>query len=378
MNPSGIRAVARIDLGALRSNLGVLRSTVGPGVGICPVVKADAYGHGLWPCGSALAEAGVDRFCVATAGEAVAAREVSRETPVVVLGALTDGELEVALSAGAEIPAWEEGFIERAEQLTAGFSDPVKVHLKYDSGMGRLGCRDTDRLLAMADRVASSDTLELEAVWTHFATADDREDPFFDEQINRFLEFVDTVRQSHPNVLAHAANSAALFRDTASHLDFVRPGVAIYGMDPFGSDPADLGLEPVLSLVSWVGSLRTLAEGDSVGYGRAWRASGRADVATVPIGYGDGYRRGLSGKSRVLIGGRSWPVAGTISMDNVAVDLGDPGGSGVGIGDEVVLVGQVGDERILAEELADILGTINYEVTCGISARVPRETVGKS
>ncbi|MFZ9668259.1 MAG: alanine racemase [Solirubrobacterales bacterium] len=376
MSSPGVRAVARIDLDALRRNLEVVRRSVGDGVGICPVIKADAYGHGMWLCGSALAEAGVDRFCVATADEAVAAREVSSEVPVVVLGSLTGSEVEVAIGAGAELPVWEEDFIDRVERLTERAPGPIKLHLKYDSGMGRLGCRDPERVLRMAERIAAADGLELEAVWTHFATADDRSDPFLDEQLEKFLRVVEAVRSDHPGTLAHAANSAAVFREAASHLDLVRPGVALYGMDPFGGDPSDLGLEPVLSLVSWVGSTRTLAAGDSVGYGRTWIASGPSEVATVPIGYGDGYRRGLSGRASVLVGGHRLPVAGTISMDNVAVDLGPPGESGVETGDRVVLIGRDGDERILAEDLAGLLDTINYEVTCGISARVPREAAG--
>ena len=376
MSPSAIRATARIDLDALRSNFRLVRELVGDAVGICPVIKADAYGHGMWQCGAALAEAGADRFCVATAEEAVAAREISSETPVVVLGALTDSELEVALAAGAEVPAWEDGFIGRIEELADRAPGPVRVHLKFDSGMGRLGCRDPELIFRMADRVASSGTLTLEGVWTHFATADDRADDFFDRQLEAFLAVAERVKGDHPGTLAHAANSAAVLRDAASHLDLVRPGVALYGMDPFGSDPFERGLEPVLSLVSWVGSVRELGEGDSVGYGRTWVAEGPTEVATVPIGYGDGYRRGLSGRSRVLIGGRSRLVAGTISMDNVAVDLGSPGQSGISVGDEVVLVGRSGEDRILVEELAELLGTINYEVTCGLSARVPRESVG--
>lgn len=376
MSSPGVRAVARIDLEALRRNLEVVRGFVGDGVGICPVIKADAYGHGMWLCGSALAEAGVDRFCVATADEAVAAREISSEIPVVVLGSLTEPEIEVAIGAGAELPVWEEDFIDRVERLSERAPGSIKLHLKYDSGMGRLGCRDPERVVRMAERIAAADGLELEAVWTHFATADDRSDPFLGEQLENFLGVVEAVRTDHPETLAHAANSAAVFREAASHLDLVRPGVALYGMDPFGGDPSDLGLEPVLSLVSWVGSTRTLAEGDSVGYGRTWIASGPTEVATVPIGYGDGYRRGLSGRAPVLIGGHRLPVAGTISMDNVAVDLGPPGESGVGIGDRVLLIGRDGDERILAEDLARLLDTINYEVTCGISARVPREAAG--
>jgi alanine racemase len=156
----------------------------------------------------------------------------------------------------------------------------------------------------------------------------------------------------------------------------VRPGVALYGLDPFGKNPADRGLEPVMKLVSGVASIRVIEPGGTVGYGRRWEARAETEIATVPIGYGDGYRRGLSDRSDVSIGGMRFPVAGTVSMDNIAVELGPPGSSGISIGDEVTLFGGDDAERILAEELADILDTINYEITCGISPRVPREAHG--
>ena len=169
----------------------------------------------------------------------------------------------------------------------------------------------------------------------------------------------------------HAANSAATLRDPATHFDMVRCGIAIYGMDPFHEDPSAHGLEPALSLYSYVAAVRRFEPGESAGYGRRWRAERPTWVATIPIGYGDGWRRGLSNDADVLIRGRRHPLVGTISMDNITVALGDE--TDVELGDEVVLIGRQGDERILAEEVARRLGTINYEITCGLSQRVRRE-----
>ncbi len=179
----------------------------------------------------------------------------------------------------------------------------------------------------------------------------------------------------YPDALLHAANSAATLRDPAAHFDLVRPGVALYGMDPFGQDPAAHELEPALELVSYVAAVKPIAVGESVGYGRRWFAERPSRIATVPVGYGDGWRRGLTNAAEALVNGRRVPLVGTVSMDNVTLDLGPDGGDGVSVGDEVVLIGARGEERVLAEEIAGRLGTINYEVTCGIGARVPRQHV---
>jgi alanine racemase len=204
---------------------------------------------------------------------------------------------------------------------------------------------------------------------THFATADDLDDPFFDEQLARFRDWVE--RAGRDDVIVHAANSAATLRDPATHFDMVRCGVAIYGLDPFQEDPGAHGLEPALSLLSWVAAVRRFDRGDSAGYGRRWQAERPTWIATVPIGYGDGWRRGLTNDFDVLIRGRRHASVGTVSMDNVTVELGAE--TDVEVGDEVVLIGSQGGERILAEEVARRLGTINYEVTTGLLPRVRRE-----
>jgi alanine racemase len=178
------------------------------------------------------------------------------------------------------------------------------------------------------------------------------------------------MKAAHPELLVHAANSAATLREPASRFDLVRCGIAVYGMDPFHEDPGPHGLEPALSLVSYVAEAKNAAPGQSAGYGRRFIADAPTCVGTLPIGYADGVRRGLTNNADVLVGGRRVPLIGTVSMDNITVDLGPAGRAAVG--EEAVLIGRQGDERILAEEVARRLGTINYEVTCGISARVPR------
>ena len=364
------RAEARIDLGALRHNCRELKSRLSGSVELCPVLKADAYGHGALHCVTAAVEGGADRIAFATASEAALARSVAPDVPLLVLGALAPGEIEMALSAGADVAAWEPGFIATLADQAAAAGLVADVHVKYDTGMGRLGTADPDQVLEIARVADSHPNLRLAAIWTHFATADEDDTTFRDLQRDRLAELGERARREFPGVKLHAANSAALIADPSCHFDMVRPGVATYGMDPFGNDPADHNLRPVLSLHSWVASVKEFEPGMSAGYGRTWTADRPTRVAAIPIGYGDGVRRGLSNRGEVLIGGNRYPITGTVSMDNITVDLGPE--SEVRVGDEVTLIGSQGKQTILAERVAEPLGTINYEVTCGISPRVPR------
>ena len=214
--------------------------------------------------------------------------------------------------------------------------------------------------------------LRLAGAMTHFATADepDADDGFFEAQLERFATFAETLRSEHPGLLVHAANSAATLRSAAAHFDLVRCGVATYGLDPFHQDPAARELEPALELRSYVAALKPSARGESAGYGRRFVAERDTVLGVLPIGYGDGWRRGLSNNADVLVGGARVPLVGTISMDNLTVDLGPAPSAGVG--EPAVLIGAAGPERITAEEVARRLHTINYEITCGLTARVPR------
>jgi alanine racemase len=365
------RAVARIDVGAVERNCAQLKAELRSGAELCAVVKADGYGHGADACAEAALSGGATRLAVATGTEAAQVGRRLPQVPLLTMGALTPEDLDTALAAGSEVAVWRDGFRQLASARGRAQGRPVQVHVKHDSGMGRLGNPDPKEVLALARACVEDPQLELTGVWTHFATADEPESDFFDLQLGRFSAVAEAVKAEFPGVLAHAANSAAVFRDPASHFDMARCGVAVYGLDPFQGDPADRGLTPVLSLSSYVADVKRFAPGDSAGYGQTWRAPAETCVGVLPLGYGDGVRRGLSNNAEVLIGGRRYPLVGTVSMDNVTVDLGPD--TQVEPGEEAVLIGAQGEEAVLAEELARRLGTINYEITCGISARVPRE-----
>jgi alanine racemase len=344
-----VRAVADIDLGAIERNCARLPKR------LCAVVKANAYGHGTLPVAEAALAGGAEWLAVATAAEAAELRAGGVGAPVLVMGALTGDELRTAIEADADVVAWSEEVADAAP----------RVHVKLDTGMSRLGTKDRDAALRLAAR---PNTVGL---MTHFATADEDENYLFPAQLAQFREFVAEVGRD--DLIVHAANSAAALRDPESHFDMVRCGVAIYGLDPFQHDPADHGLEPALTLRSWVAAIRRLEPGESAGYGRRWRAEEPTWLATVPIGYGDGWRRALTNNADVLVRGRRHPLVGAVSMDNLTASLGSD--TDVEVGDEVVLIGAQGDERILAEEIAERLATINYEVTTGLLPRVRREPV---
>ncbi|HEY6760706.1 MAG TPA: alanine racemase [Baekduia sp.] len=364
-----VRALARVNLSAIERNVAQLAREA-PGSVVCAVVKADGYGHGMVASARAALGGGATWLAVATANEArdLRAGIGDDDLRILVLGALSDEELPIALDAGADISVWT---VERARALAEG-GRSARVHVKLDTGLGRLGTRSVEEATAVVEEVAGAEGLELAGLWTHFATADERGDQFFGEQLARFRAWAEPLRAEHPGVLLHAANSAALLRDPASHFDLVRPGVAIYGMDPFGDDPAQRDLEPALELVSYVAALKTAEPGDSAGYGRRFVAQRETRLATVPIGYGDGWRRGLSNNSEALLHARRIPLVGTVSMDNVTYDVG-AAGLEAKVGDGVVLIGAQGAEQITAEDVARRLDTINYEITTGLTARVPRE-----
>jgi alanine racemase len=363
------RALARIDLSAVERNCAELKRRLGDQAELCAVVKADGYGHGAAQCARAALAGGASWLAVATAEEASELRREGFRERILVMGALSPEELELALAASADLVAWREQFVKLAAQK-AEDAAPARLHVKLDTGMGRLGTRDADEALSLVEIAARDERLALAGFMTHLATADELDPDFFDEQLRRFAPVAEQVKSSHPDCLVHAANSAAVYRDRRAHFDMARCGIAIYGLDPFHEDPAERGLEPALALESYVADLKPLQPGESVGYGRTWIAERATSIAILPIGYGDGYRRGLSNKAEVIVRGRRYPLVGTISMDNVTVDVGpDPE---VGVGDLATLIGAQDGERILAEELARKLGTINYEVTCGIAPRVRR------
>jgi alanine racemase len=390
------RAVARIDLGALRANCERLRAELGA-ARLCAVVKANAYGHGAVECARAAVAGGATALAVATAGEAaelaaagvagrrraggrgiaggvtlIAPSVTDTDIDLITLGALTAEEVDVVLGAGSAVSVWTEGFRRLVATRARALGVTARVHVKYDSGMGRLGALDLTEAVTVARATAADRELELAGVWTHFATADEPDDDegYFFGQLDRFDGLVEWVRTEFPAVTVHAANSAAVLRSARSHYDMARCGVALYGLDPFQLDPAAHGLTPVLSLRSHVAAVKRFPAGQSAGYGRRWVAPVDTWVGVIPLGYGDGVRRALTNNCDVLVAGRRHPLVGTVSMDNLTIDLGPA--TDVAPGAEAVLIGRQGEEEIRAEEIAARLDTINYEVTTALLPRVPR------
>jgi alanine racemase len=264
--------------------------------------------------------------------------------------------------------AWSEAIVAALE--SAAPSTPIRVHVKFDSGMGRLGTRSFDEAMAVAERVLGAPSLVLAGAMTHFATADG--DPeFVTHQLAEFRPFADELRRRAPGIVVHAANSAATVSRPDSHFDLVRCGIAIYGCDPMNRDPDDHGLEPALELTSYVAAVKLARAGESAGYGRRFVADADTWIATLPIGYADGVRRALSDNCDVLIGARRYPLVGTVSMDNVTVSLGVEPAAAVGA--RATIIGRDGAERQTAEDVSNRIGTIAHEILCGISGRVPRQ-----
>lgn len=365
------RAQARISRSAIAANCAHLAQSAGTGSALCAVVKADGYGHGMLDAAHSAIDGGAGWLAVAAGTEALALRDGGINAPVLVMGSLETAEMAALVEAGCDLVAWTGEFLEAAGRVARDGTE-ARIHVKLDTGMGRLGATDREVAVELARTASRSPGIKLVGAMTHLATADEPEQrDFTDLQLSRFREFEQAVRAIEPAVIAHAANSAAtLGRDDAG-FDMVRCGVAIYGMDPFGNDPSASGLIPAMELTSHVSQVKDLPAGGSVGYGRRFIASEDTRIATVPIGYADGVRRALSGQTDVLVGGRRVPLVGNVSMDNITLDLGRRDLQ-TDVGDEVVLIGERSGERILIEDWARSAQTINYEIATGIGGRTER------
>ena len=359
------RALATVDLSAVRHNIAHLVALLPAGGRLCAVVKANGYGHGAVPVARAALQAGASWLGVATVTEAEELRDAAIAAPLLIFGALTGAEVARAARARAEVAVWSDAFL--AEALRCG----ARVHVKFNSGMGRLGV-DEGAAAALCAAAAPSSTLT--GLMSHLATADEDDPAFLMTQLERFTALAGQLKEHYPGLIAHVANSAATMREPAAHFDMVRTGIAVYGLSPFGDDPEPRGLRPALRLSSYVAGIREVGPGDSVGYGRRFVADRPARLAIVPIGYADGVARALTNRGEVLVNGRRCPIAGTISMDQLTVLLPDDPGA-VRPGEEVVFIGRSGAERILAEDVARLLDTINYEIACDVSPRVVRRYI---
>lgn len=365
------RLVAEIDLDAIGSNIRQIRTRIEPKTQLLAIVKADAYGHGALEVAKVCLYNGANQLAVATCDEGAALRESSIQVPILILGNTVDSQLELLIKnrLTQEICSYESAV--RLSEAAQRLGMQALCHIKIDTGMGRIGFEPTEQSLEEIDRVFSLPNLVVTGVFTHFATADEKDKSFTQEQYRRFRYMTDSMEQrGHKGLIRHCANSGAILDLPEYQLDMVRAGIIIYGLFPSREVSTDIKLTPAMSLKTQVSYLKEVAEGTSIGYGRTYIAKRQTRVATIPIGYADGYSRHFSNKGRVIINGQYAPIIGNVCMDQAMVDVTDI--KGVRLGSTVTVMGRDGDSVISAEELADIQGTINYEVVCNVGKRVPR------
>ncbi len=358
---------AVVSLSRLRANLAAIKSHVAP-ARVMPILKANAYGHGLEAVARCL-DAQADAFGVALVEEGIALRRLGIEKPILVTGGTWTRQIPLFLEHRLTLTVPSLARLEDVEQAAAAAHTRARVHLKIDTGMERIGVHhySAEGLLAAAARAPH---VEVEGIYTHFANADHAELAHARLQLERFSEVLRFYeRRSLPLPLRHAANSAAILRLPESHLDFVRPGILLYGVYPYAGAPTTVAVRPALSWRSRVVYFKVVEAGSPVSYGSIWQSDHRVRMVTVPVGYGDGYFRSMSNRAEVILRGQRYPQVGRICMDQIMVNI--EWGSAYN-GDEVVLIGEQGKARVTVEELAEWAGTIPYEILTAINGRVPR------
>jgi len=361
--------LAVIDLDAIADNLHALRNLLPRPVAICAVVKADAYGHGAVPVSRELEARGVEAFGVATIEEGLELRQAGIERSVLVLGVGFTG-IEAAQEHRLEPVIYSPGTAERVSRAARRMKKPLSVHLKIDTGMGRLGLLE-DEWKGILEDLLENPWIQVQGIATHFASADS-DTEFTRTQLARFKEAIEAAGgiRTPPAEQIHAANSAGLTAHPESAFTMVRPGLLLYGAYPEPGLRERIRVRPAMTFKTQVLYLKSLPPGSPVSYGRTFYTKRASRIATLPVGYADGYRRDLSNRGWVLIRGRQAPVVGNVTMDLIMVDVTDI--PDVSEGDEVILFGAEGGNYLPVEDLAERIGTISYELLCAVSRRVPR------
>lgn len=361
-----------VDLSAVGDNLRAIRARVG--VPVMGIVKANAYGHGLVPVARHLEACGVDRLGVAFVEEGIALRRAGIRLPILVLGGIFGPQVADYLRHDLEITVSSLDKLRQVEAVAEALGQRARVHLKIDTGMERIGVHSYS-CAGFIEAAAASRWCDIVGVYSHLACADDPGSPMTDRQVERFAEAcAHFTRIGAPMPLRHLANSGGVLHAPGTWLDLVRPGIILYGVLPDPASQATLALRPALSLVSRVVYFKVVRAGGTVSYGATWAAANDTRIATIPVGYGDGYPRALSSRGEVLLRGHRRPIAGRVCMDQFMVDLG-PDGTAYNE-DEVVLVGRQDGQAIRVEDIARQAGTIPYEILTGLNERIPRAYVG--
>lgn len=379
IKPAGYRRTwAEISLEAIAWNTGLFKAALSPRTALMAVVKANGYGHGAVETARAALDAGADRLGVAIVDEALRLREAGCGQPVLVLGYTPPSSVRAAVQNDIGLTAFTDDVLDEIIRCADELSKPARIHLKIDTGMNRIGTGDAKDTLRLARKATAARHVVLEGIFTHFADADGDDPAYTEQQFDTFGQAVSMLEQHGIDVpLKHCCNSAAAMRYPPMHLDMVRVGIALYGLHPSGQTrlPA-YPLRPAMRLVSEISALRHTPAGQTVGYGRTFAAAADSTIATIPIGYADGLSRRLSNKAYALVRGVRVPYAGNVCMDQTMLDVTRVPDAQVG--DVAVLFGQSGQDRIPVEELAALLGTINYEIVCAVGSRVPRVYLPRS
>lgn len=362
---------AEINLDHIAHNVQAVQQTLPPGTAVMAVVKANGYGHGSGPVAKKALEAGAAYLAVSSVDEALELREKEIDAPILVLGYTPPDKAELVVQHKLTQTLYQPEMLEALSMAAQKWDTLAKVHVKVDTGMGRLGFTGLDEALAFCQRTAATPGVELEGLFTHFATADEADSTYADEQMARWLELLQKVKTAGLEIpFLHISNSAAILQYGNCAGNLVRLGISLYGHYPSDEVPRQVELRPSLRLVSQIVHLKEVEAGAKISYGATFTAERPLKVATVPVGYADGYSRALSNRADALVGGRRVPVIGRVCMDQLMLDVTDVPDAQVG--DEVVLYGEQGAERIGLEEVAAHIGTISYEVCCALGRRVPR------
>jgi alanine racemase len=368
---------AQIDLEAIRHNVRFVRQCIGESPVIMAIIKSDGYGHGMLEVGKAALEAGATAIGVATSDEALSLRETKefQTIPLLVVGPTLPSEANLLQEANIAISIGSNDLLLHHLKLGRKLNKAPMLHLQMDTGIGRDGFRHDD--FSFLDHCSGNEKA-FEGLWMHFAVADSiTEDDiaFTNLQCDRFDLAIAATKKAGFNPITHAANSGAIIRHPRAHYQMVRPGLMIYGMEPAGDETLVPELKQALSFKSALSAIKTMEPGDTVSYGRTFEVTTRHPIGIIPLGYGDGYLWRFANKGIVLVNGKRVPIAGRVCMDQFMVDLSDVPKAKVG--DEVVIYGQQKNERMSLEEAARIVGTINYELTCSLTNRVPRLYINK-
>lgn len=375
--PEYHRLAAYIDLDAIGHNIQEIRKKIEPKTQLLAVVKADAYGHGSLEVSRVCLYNGADQLGIATCDEGVILRESSITVPMLILGNTVDDKLETVIHYGLTQAVFDFDLAKKLSETAVRLGKTALIHIKIDTGMGRIGFLPCEESLDIIDKIFDLPNIMVTGIFTHFSTADERDKGFTQEQYKRFRYMTDNVEaRGHKGLIRHCANSGAILDCPELQLDMVRSGIITYGMLPSTQVSTNIDLRPAMTWRSQVSFVKELDKGVSVGYGRTFFTERKTVVATIPVGYADGYSRKLSNRGRVLINGCFAPVIGNVCMDQMMVDVTDI--ADVRPGSEVVIMGKQGNNQITAEELAQLEDTINYEVVCNVGKRVPRVFVRNS